>query len=78
MMSGKAVSRAVRGHLLLFTVLSSVLLAKSLNLHETAADNLQIDELQKLYHSLMKKEKTESDVCSSEILARIHVRCMFE
>jgi len=76
MMSGKAVSMAVRGHLLLFAALSSVLLAKSLNLpqpysHEIATDNPQLEELQQLYQSLMKKEKTVSDVCSSEILARI-------
>ena len=78
MMSGKAVSRAVRGHLLLFAALLNILLSKSLNLplpcsqEDVTKEHTQIGELQQLYSSLMKKEQSVSDVCSSELLGYVH------
>ena len=82
MLSGKAVSRAVRGHLLLYAALSGVLLAKALDVPlpsptEPPDDSAQLHpiivEAKQLYQELMRQEDSAAlpNVSSSEILTHI-------
>ncbi len=82
MLSGKAISRAIRGHLLLYAALSSVLLAKTLTTPDITDPNTEgtdgelhpdVQETKLLYDDLMTKEKSTADVCSRDVLTRIQL-----
>ncbi len=86
MLSGKAVSRAVRAHLLVAGVLHAILVSKAfsveLETYGSVADNIiipstsesgnsDIDHLAKLYDSIMDGSEYLDNICSDEILQNV-------
>ena len=69
MMTGKAVQRALRGHLLVDKCLHSQLIT------EVAKDNPEIptllDQAEELYSSLLSGEMTLADAAASEVLIKL-------
>ena len=69
MMTGKAVQRALRGHLLVDKCLHSQLIT------EVAKDNPEIptllDQAEELYSSLLSGEMTRADAAASEVLIKL-------
>ena len=90
-MSGKAISRAVRAHLLLDTVLNGLLLSKSMDVplpcpagveqddtessDKTPCTNSDLKAAEPLYDELMAMAKDAEEVANDEAIARIQAIC---
>ena len=86
-MSGKAISRAVRAHLLLDAVLNGLLLSKSMDVplpcaagveqddaessDKTLCTNSDLKAAESLYDELMPMTKSAEEVANDEAIARI-------
>ena len=76
MLNGKAYVRAIRGHLLFDTALSSILSSRSydLNLSMEIEDSDSYKEFQEaagLLDKLLQKDLSPDEVCSKKVLAKI-------